>query len=119
MRVRFALLFLLFLTCEIGSHSFLDAHHEHHEISTEYTTSLAALDDHDHECTFAANCDDDSRENQEPSNVEHQRSHHDVLVSSHYVRFIQGNRLIQRFGFFDSHDSFRSLAPPYHPPKNS
>ena len=111
--------FLLFMFCEIGSHSFLIGQHDHDDLTSELTTELAESHDHDLGCNIAAFCSDEFPPGHQLPDVQEQLSHHDVVVSDHYVRFIRDARETMRFAFVGSHAQYRSSAPPYYPPKHS
>lgn len=117
-RILCAALFLLLMLCEMGSHTFLDFHYDHHETSNSQTLH-GLFDEHDDNCELALTCEKDTDHDQQLPHTQDQLSHHDVVLSSFAIEFVHSVKLSERFGFMIAHDDFRSLPPPYLPPKYS
>ncbi len=112
-------LFLVIAVFEVGSHSYLDAHHHDEEISS------ATIDQHhfdsDDSCEAYFGCideHDDDHESQQP-NAQDQSTHHDMLASSNVIKFVRNSEFIERHITSDSSNRFRPPSLPFHPPKTA
>lgn len=100
------------------SHTFFGHHHEQDETPISQAVHVS-IDDHDHDCEPAITCEKDVDHDQQLPHPQDQLSHHDVVLSSYAIEFVREGKLSERFGFVTAHDDFRSLPPPYLPPKYS
>ena len=117
-RFMIGALFLLVAVFEVGSHSYLDAHHHDAE------APAIAIDQHhsglEDFCEPFFGCVDehDDHESQQP-NAQDQSTHHDMLATSNVVLFVRNTEIIERYVTPGSSARFRPPALPFHPPKTA
>lgn len=123
--VRFLIgaLFVFVVLFEVGSHSYLDAHHhdDHdEEISSVTIGQERHHSDSDDFCEAFFGCIDehDDQESQQP-NAQDQSTHHDMLAASNVVKFVRNSEFIERYITSDSSSRFRPPSLPFHPPKTA
>lgn len=117
-RRLYALAFMFFLFCEVGSHALLDTH-GHDEVPLSTTTTQADFNHPDHECDCAVACDEDSRQDPHSPNLPDQSSHHDVLLTSYFYTFPLNPKEGERVISATSRHEFKALSLPFLPPKHS
>ncbi len=111
-------LFLLVALFEVGSHSYLDAHHHDGEVSAIAVDQHHSESDDDCEPYFGCVDEHDDHESQQP-NAQDQSTHHDMLASSNVVKFVRNSDFIERYVSFGSAARFRPPSLPFHPPKTA
>jgi hypothetical protein len=109
--------FLLFLFCEVGGHASLDAH-EHGAFIEPAQTVHASFVQPDEHCEFSITCEDDSRHDPDSPNLQDQSSHHDALVATHCINFAINRKEAELITSVSELLTFRSVGPPFHPPKH-
>lgn len=122
--IRFLIgaLFVLIALFEVGSHSYLDAHH--HDDHDDQEVSSAIIDQHhsdsDDSCEAYFGCinEHDDHESQQP-NAQDQSTHHDMLAASNVIKFVRNSEFIERYITSASSSRFRPPSLPFHPPKTA
>lgn len=117
-RWLYALAFMFFLFCEVGSHALLDFH-GHDEASQRSATAQTDSDHQDRESECAVACDEESRQNPHSPNLPDQISHHDVLVPSYFFTFLPNVKEVERITTISLSHNFKTLSLPFLPPKYS
>ena len=111
-------LFVLVVLFEVGSHSFLDAHHHDDEVSAVAVELHQSESDDDCDTYFGCLAEDDDHESQQP-NAQDQSTHHDMLAASNVIKFVRNSEFVERFISSDSSSRFWPPSLPFHPPKTA
>ena len=119
-RRLYAVVFLLFLFCEAGSHAVLGGH-VHLDESTQTAAAVPAYSDHhdDQDCDIHVTCDEDSKPDSHQPGVQDDSSHHDVLVPSILLSFIPRKKVVETIMSASVNSDLGPRSTPFPPPKHS
>jgi hypothetical protein len=109
---------LLSLFFGIASHALLLDEHGHEDHSQLASMEQEHVEHHDDDCVANEVCDQD-RDNPESPSLQDESTHHNVLVSSFTFSLMATQEKVGRIDAPAVHVDFRTLTPPFLPPKHA